>query len=229
MGASARSGGSGDYLYRITSFQHVTDLFRTRKLYLANPSSWEDPFETLLIHKRTPALFAQSWCKRSVSDAMWRVYSHDREALRIRTTRAKLHALLKALPRDRFDAWLQEVRYRRPTEIRSKLLVLRQQLEEKYSLVKAKSVMFLKRDAFDYEHEVRIIVHDRSVPETGTSQRALRLAVDPHDLVESIMFDSRVDEELYQERSGFIREELAFRGSVGRSALYRLQTQLVVR
>ena len=59
------------YLYRIMPLRHVVDLFESRELYFASPESWDDPYEKVLRHKGSTSAFAQCWCTRAVSDAMW--------------------------------------------------------------------------------------------------------------------------------------------------------------
>ena len=60
------------------------------------------------------------------------------------------------------------------------------------------------------------------------SSPSLRLRVQPHDLIESIMFDPQVDPAFYQASSHHLRATVGFKGSIGKSALYRPQKQLIV-
>ncbi len=222
------SAPQSEYLYRITSFRHVVDLFHSQQLHFSRPSSWGDPFEVLLRHKRSNALFAQCWCKKSVSDAMWKVYSPDHASLRIRTTRSKLAELSASHSNSGMAFWIRDMDYKRPTQVRVELLKLAQRLQDSYTVAQAASALFLKRDAFEHEHEVRIVVHNERLPDTASPQQSLRLGFRAHEFVESIMFDPQVDPAFYQACSHYLRTVVGFKGSVGRSALYRLQKQLVV-
>src|SRR5690606_26045303 len=52
--ASVRSRmmkNSAGRLYRIMNFHHVVQLFERKELFFAHPSSWQDPYETRLIHR----------------------------------------------------------------------------------------------------------------------------------------------------------------------------------
>lgn len=215
-----------EYLYRITNFRHVVDVFTSRQLHLVPPSTWSDPFEALLRHKRSHALFAQCWCKKAVSDAMWKLYSPNHTAIRIRTTRTKLSDW--AASQTECEAWVQDVAYKRPSRIRSQLLLLSQNLKDHYTIAEAASVLFLKRDAFEHENEVRIVCHDKRVLDGDKNSPSLRLPVDPHEFIESIMFDPLVDPAFYQACAHYLRSVVQFKRSVGKSALYRLQNQLVI-
>ena len=83
-------------LYRILSFDRLVEIFQNRELFLSHPSNWEDPYETVLDHKHSSSFFAQCWCKHGVSDAMWRIYSPNQLAVRIRTTKERLEQELNA-------------------------------------------------------------------------------------------------------------------------------------
>src|SRR5688572_1778461 len=82
-------------LYRIMRFERVVQIFESRSIFFAHPSTWEDPYETQVKHPLANQVFGQCWCTRGVSDAMWRIYSPDRMGVRISTTTKKLRTLLK--------------------------------------------------------------------------------------------------------------------------------------
>ena len=217
-----------EYLYRIVSYSRVLDLFNSQELHLVRPSEWDDPFEMLLQHKRTHALFAQCWCRRSVSDAMWRVYSPDRQSVRLRTTREKLLTLQEDVIRLGFDCWVKDVEYKTPTQVRVALLYLAQNLRERYWVEDAVKALFIKRDSFDYENEVRFLVHQKQGSAMESCSRSLRIRVQPHSLIESIMFDPRVDQSFYHLSKLQLENEIRFRGSIGKSALYRPVKPIIV-
>ena len=101
------------YLYRITSFDRVVQMLESNEIYFAHPSSWEDPYETRLVHRQSQFVYGLCWCKIGVSDAMWRVYSPNNIGVRIRTTRERLRAALQDRQSKQPDfRWqLQDVRY----------------------------------------------------------------------------------------------------------------------
>ncbi|MBI5721275.1 MAG: DUF2971 domain-containing protein [Burkholderiales bacterium] len=217
-----------EYLYRIVSYSRALDLFSSRELHLASPRQWCDPFETLLRHRRSHGLFAQCWCKKSVSDAMWRIYSQDQRSVRLRTTRAKLAAAVSSSSTADFGLWVRDVDYKSPTKVRVTLLRLHQRLSANYSVEEAVEALFLKRDAFDHEKEVRLVVHDASVSDSSPPRSSLRLRIEPHQLIDSIMFDPRVEGGFYQSSKKHLEGAVGFQGTIGKSALYRMQQPLVV-
>jgi hypothetical protein len=44
---------SSTYLYRILDFRHVVDLLESKELHFVSPSQWEDPYEKVLVHRRS--------------------------------------------------------------------------------------------------------------------------------------------------------------------------------
>lgn len=222
------SASDNDYLYRIVDFSRALDLFDSRQLHFSAPSEWDDPFETILYHRRSHALFAQCWCKKSVSDAMWRVYSPKHQSVRLRTTRWKLEAVARQYNDENLSSWIRDVDYRAPSQVRAALTQLTQRLRETYTIAEAVDALFLKRDAFDYENEVRVVLHDTHASTSSPPAKFLRLNVDPHYLIESIMFDPQVDPYFYRSSKLHLQTVTGFKGSIGQSALYRLQRRLII-
>lgn len=64
------SAPTSTHLYRILGFKHLVDLLEFEDLHFVAPSQWEDPYEKVLVHKRSHAMFAQCWSKKAASDAM---------------------------------------------------------------------------------------------------------------------------------------------------------------
>ena len=215
------SGNTASYLYRIMPLRHMVDLFESRELYFASPSSWDNPYERVLKHKGSDFAFAQCWCTKAVSDAMWRIYSPDRASVRIRSTRAKVLAVgarIKATTHATFR--LDEVTYKSAKEMDSELASIATELKAGFTMKRATDALFLKRDAFDYEAEVRAIAFLQPKKDT-VPQSNLRVHIDPHALVDSILFDPRADSTYVKIVTHFLRTKLAFDGSISRSALYR--------
>lgn len=212
---------SHPYLYRIMPLRHVVDLFETRELHFASPESWDDPYEKILRHKGSSLAFAQCWCTRAVSDAMWRIYSSDQTALRIRSTRSKLLAVgarIKATYHATFR--LDEVAYKQAREVDDSLATIAAELRQKFNMKRAVDALYLKRDAFDYEAEVRAIAFLQPKKDSQ-SQQHLRVRIDPHHFVDSILFDPRADATYIRMATYFLKNSLHFEGPISRSVLYR--------
>ena len=80
-------------VFRTYSFERLVQLIVDRKDALVSPQKWEDPFENFFLAHTMVATasgelgtleslagdwYGQCWTYGGDSDAMWRIYSHDR-------------------------------------------------------------------------------------------------------------------------------------------------------
>ena len=221
---------SQDFLYRIASFRHVVDLFENRQLHFTMPQAWDDPFEQIVEYSKGECVFAQCWTKRESSDAMWRIYSADRMSLSMRTTRAKLkHALDVAKAQVPMDFLVEDVEYlsKRDPVTEASRRVHEAERSGTVSLGVMRALL-LKRAAFDHEEEVRAVVHVDSNGQYGRLGPSFRLPVDPHALIDELVFDPRADSIFMSVVSHYLRSRLCFEGKIGRSDLYEQSPEFVV-
>lgn len=217
------------YLYRILSYRHVIDLFESRELHFSSPLSWDDPYEKILVHKQSNLFFAQCWCKKAASDAMWRIYSPDKSSLRIRTTRSRLLAAMKAANKnDDYGFVIKDVEYLPVSEIDSRISSIAKELRNSYNSRRAADALLLKRDAFDHEAETRIIVHSNNTKPQTKPEKSYRVAIDPHSLIDNIYFDPRVDDGFMRMCKYYLNERIGYNKTVKKSALYRIKEPVVV-
>src|SRR3990170_3523128 len=93
------------YIYRVFKANRLIEMFKTKKLVLVKPELWDDPFENFLIKSSTPlpsggimsfrgvadCFYGQCWTLNQESDAMWRIYSPDKNGAKVKTTIRRLH------------------------------------------------------------------------------------------------------------------------------------------
>src|SRR6266853_674238 len=91
-------------IYRIFTLDRLLDTIVGKKLAFVRPRLWKDPFENLLyqiplkdadgepvsVERLKDRLYGQCWTRKSVSDALWRIYSPHETGIRVRTTPRKL-------------------------------------------------------------------------------------------------------------------------------------------
>ena len=103
--------------------------------------------------------YAQCWSDKKETDAMWRSYSYNNKAIRIRTSDEKLlhHAELLFSETDNYTLSLRKVEYDLDTRI-----ILDQQI----NLLKKNNdlfeIYFHKRDVFNHEGEYRLLIADNT-------------------------------------------------------------------
>lgn len=85
----------------------------------------------------------------------------------------------------------------------------------------------MKRNAFDHEAEYRVVLtNHRANPEQIA--RGLKIAVNPTELIDSILIDPRAPDELADALTFYFKEKIGFKGRVQRSVLHKTPTPLVV-
>lgn len=226
-------------IYRIISFERLVDLFRTQKLVLAHPTKWGDPFEThviganfkrgnvILDRAHRHVIHGQCWTRKSVSDALWRIYSPEKNAVRIKTTPRLLgQALDGALSRTPRSKWfVGRVTYLPQKDIVGRARDLaRKMLDDQTETAAAQSLLF-KRNSFSHESEVRALVVDRH---NRAKAGLVHLKIDPHEMVQGVLIDSRATSSLVEVYSRHLKVELGFQGRISRSTLYDPPEALVV-
>ncbi len=215
--APARSDPS---LYRILPFHRVAQIFEQQRLHFAHPSMWPDPYETKLRHRDSDRVFAQCWCKRGVSDAMWRIYSPDSLGVRIRTTRPLLTTALKtAAGLLGVRTIIKHVKYLPESDLSHEVEAIADELAQQHDYKLACEPLFMKRRAFHHEAEVRAVIYVPSNCETAL-EGGVKLPVDPHLLIQSILVDPRAPIEFVRAYKHYLSERLGYAGRVGQSALY---------
>jgi hypothetical protein len=208
------------FLYRTIRFDHLVQIFRDRQLYFSNPSQWDDPYETRLNHPAFQTVAAQCWCKHSVSDAMWRIYSPHQLGVRIKTTKDVLLEQLGGSLEDsnRYSWRMDEVVYDPQRIIDDKLKALAESLQDRNDYAKVLDSLFWKRRAFVHEAEVRAVVFDKIAKQPITH---VHVPIDPDRLIKSVLFDPRASKEMVDVYTHYLKNKLGYQGRISQSALYK--------
>lgn len=226
------------YVYRTVSYDRLVELFKTKKNTLVKPSLWEDTFENFIlksklidetgqeieydIHNR---MYGQCWTLEKSSDAMWRIYSSDKNSIRIRTTIEQLVDSLCTATNDRSgcEHCIGKVEYL----IQSKLIKKAKETftpQGQMTFGKMFSSLLLKRRAFRHENEVRLIFCDWA--KNAGKDNLFKYDIEPHKLITQIMIDPRIPYDEFKIIEKKIRQETAYEGEIKRSLLYRLPETL---
>jgi hypothetical protein len=227
-------------IYRFTTFARLIEFFRTGEFALAQTSKWDDPFENFIVGMRFKnnkgtldlalrnAVHGSCWTRKSVSDALWRIYSPDKLSVRIGSTPrllgTSLDCALAKYPRTKW--FIGKVDYLPQKSIVNLASALaRLILQDESGTAAARSVL-LKRRSFAHEDEVRILVIDRHRRSKGG---VLKVKIDPHRVLRSVMIDSRAPREILEMYRTHLKGQLGFRGRISKSTLYDLPDRLVIQ
>ena len=95
-------------IYRIFPVNRFFEMIKEKKMAMVKPKLWDDPFENLLLSSRfqlddgeivnfesANSVYGQCWTEHRESDAMWRIYSPQKNGIRVSTTPRKLLSSLE--------------------------------------------------------------------------------------------------------------------------------------
>lgn len=190
-----------DHLFRYISLAQFISMIENQKLYLRKVKLWDDPWEAPdeqlpIVRENREPIFAESlivsstvgqcWTYEKDSDAMWRIYSPDRQGVMIETLANNFN-----LVHDLRHASLARVVYYNKSNYR----------EKRYEVANNRSYTFagdmaLKREAFKHENEVRLLLCLQAYRELESIWEVpvVGFDIDPNEFILSITFDPRADD-----------------------------------
>jgi hypothetical protein len=224
-------------IYRIVRFKRFQQLFDEKQNTLLSPALWDDPFENFIL--RCPVqlatgelasvdfhdqYFGQCWTQKSASDAMWRIYSKDKDGIRMRTTIRRLAASLADHCGEwaSLSAFIGKVRYLN----KPKLLAFAKQALQQVDPPSFAKTLLVKRPAFAHESEVRLVYFQRVTRTAG--QKIYSYPVDPNSLIDQVMCHPRLSLAEYDALNKQVRG-VGFAGEIKRSLLYAPPPKFVLR
>ena len=222
-------------LYRIFSQHRFRELVADRMNSLVRPAKWEDPFENALLKAKgvledgarvsvgfKDDLYAQCWTTNRDSDAMWRIYSHDKSGVRVRTTVGALYeGLVTSCPDfHEISCFIGRVEYQSADGIVSRFTNSRWATAHVLDTSGRgqASTLLLKRPEFAHEQEVRLVYFANE--RNRTDSDVYRYTIDPFSLFDEVAFDPRW--EPAQFLAAKVEAEMAGFSNVIQSDLYRL-------
>lgn len=217
-------------IYRIMPIHRLLEMFSSKELVLVPPEKWDDPFENLLLKgyikeivQNNPGMgvfrndvYGQCWTLHRETDAMWRIYSADKQGVKIKTTVSKLIQSLvsSAEPKMKGGCFIGKVDYLNPKEIIPKL----KSIQGIYGRDAAESLLY-KRNEFRHEREIRLIC-------TRGLGSVQSFSINPSELFDEIVFDPRMNEHMYLACKRAV-EEHGFKKAIKKSQMYQLPKGVV--
>ena len=223
-------------IFRFLSTNRLFELFEKHSNTLVHPRLWEDPFENHIISAITEFriedekdttvgfrdnLYGQCWTQTRESDAMWRIYSPNKNGVRITTTPRKLlETLYKSCGTqiNAYSCFVGKVKYYETTK-------LKEFLDENvtnwvYFDIDGKGIaqsLLFKRIAFKHENEVRLLFNSKFKGEKNPD--IFSYLFDPRTLIDDIVFDPRMEiSEFNRHKKNLI--QLGFQKRIVKSKLY---------
>lgn len=217
-------------IFKILSIEYLLEMFSTQKNTLLNPSKWEDPYENLFLNSKISILnglylksqlgksvFCQSWSLTKESDAMWRIYSQDRNSVKISTTPRKLFNSLFEIDNDIQKVFVGKVKYIKSLDLQTLYADnAKSWIFEEKGVGICKSLLY-KRYPFKHENEVRLIYNTF----LNAEATILKYDFNPAELIENIVFDPRLEYSKFKNRKEQLKS-LGFKKTIIKSNLYKV-------
>ena len=231
----------GQPIYRIYPKKRFIELLDTKTNVLVQPALWDDPMENFFLNSIVKTddgelgslesiaagWYGQCWTTKEESDAMWRIYSHDKSGVKVRTTVRKLFESFydKSDSYRKLKYFVGKVSYQSRQEIEDFLsrvaftdLALGGQAD------KFARTLCIKRPEFDHEQEVRLLFQDAQNQYMGKNVIAF-------DLDHSLVFDEVViDPRIPENEFNVIKAELMAKGfsaPIKQSTLYKISKTII--
>jgi hypothetical protein len=162
-----------EYIYRIFSTKRLFEMFEKRSNGLVRPKCWDDPFENFILNavQKLPTgevahflfkdtVYGQCWSLHKETDAMWRIYSKEKNGVKVKATVRNLFQSLYDVAGAfrELGVFIGKVSYRPESELLKQLTNTNFVVKSDGSGV-AESLL-LKRTEFKHEREVRLVLTD---------------------------------------------------------------------
>lgn len=225
-------------IYRYLTFERLVEILIQKKVTLFKTKTWEDPYENFLykakikvggiytsINESLDLTYGQCWTLKNETDAMWRIYSPDKQTMKIKTRITKLASISRNEANYQIFSTthriIDTVKYYSKKRIVD--LINEHYLNGLTNMGNPLQSLFIKRVEFRHEQEVRLIIQKNAQIEESIKKSIypnfISLIVEPNDFIEEIILDPRLNRnqaELYSE----ILKSLGYRNNIRKSKLY---------
>lgn len=199
-------------IYRVTTVDRLTDLIEKRANILVHPSKWDDPFENYFLKSKfryngmsvgvdqlRSEIFGQCWTlNQQETDALWRIYSPDKNGVRIKST---IDKVFRPLVKQHIKYWYASTYFGKVTYVQQQQLstIMKNYVLDAHDLASTDGQviidsLLIKREAFKHENEVRVIYRGKPNLDDGMHS----YEINPQDFIKELLFDPRMDEKEYQ-------------------------------
>jgi hypothetical protein len=162
--------------------------------------------------------YGMCWTFEPASDALWRIYSENKNGIRIKSTVDKvLQETIKhyenSINLERIYSGI--VKYYKLIELKKIIKGISPQAAMQLPKNIAMNSLFQKREAFSHEKEFRFIVMMKKV----LRKKYIEFPINLNEVIETIMFDPRIDNTIFEQRKRELKK-LGFAHTIRKSSLY---------
>jgi hypothetical protein len=194
-------------IFRTFSYLRAVELFKNKANTLVHPSLWDDPYENAFLRNGATDgtdfidladvhrdWYGQCWTTDGESDALWRIYSPDKQGVRLSTTIRKLFlstvvTLNRATDINKY--FLGKVSYYEKSKILSMMSNITFLDISRGGQGRSIAETFLiKRNAFRHEQEVRLLFND--FDRDRGRNKIVQFPLDPNKTFDDVLLDPRL-------------------------------------
>lgn len=203
------------YIYKYMRLGYLLSMLQGRKLRINKVKTWEDPYENFFLKEGfffaspedkkniqmhtddvSERVYGQSWTLKEESDAMWRIYSNrkgnvEEKAVKIKVKVDSLFSLVYTEDSCMATTSIGAVKYLTAEAFDG----TRKELANCISVLNFGKViedcLYMKRDSFGHEEEVRIIISHDTAQE---KEEFLEFDIPDISIFEEYVLDPRLDD-----------------------------------
>lgn len=223
-------------IYRYFPLNYALALLKSGEMFISQTKLWEDTYENFLTKTKfqwgnlpvtflpfLSGFYGQCWTLLKETDALWRIYSTDKQGVRVKSRINKLlGASLNEIDSKQFSTRIRiigQVAYRTEKQINT---WMQKQNEGLINDMTLRESLFIKRKEFSHEKEVRLIIHksiNQEDENKGIENPGIKLKIEPNELVEEVTFDPRLGKSDYETYSDVFRS-IGYKNKITKSNLY---------
>ena len=217
-------------LYKYMPLEDALRSLKENYLWFANPSVWKDPFEKRFLKAKyikdgkevdftwRDRVFCTCLTQTVTSEAYWNTYRHDNIGIEFRIYREKLLEELEEYD-DSFKVFIGRAEYLKTSDITKGLRDIPfdppigkdERLNTDFF---AARLFLLKRVAFEYEDEIRIIIVKKN--QTKESGIKFKYSCKNTELIHQIVLDPNLGKYTAAMLKNFIVKEYGFSPFIGK-------------
>lgn len=234
-------------IFKYIKIEHLLKMFESQEFWVSKVNSWEDVYENYFLKSifvtrdgirgsglsESERIYGQCWTLKEESDAMWRIYSHDKNSVKVRTTAEKLMDLIYISDQDMATSFIGKVNYRAQADIENDFQEMYRKGEAisdysngmNYFMIDS---LITKRKEFEHEEEVRIIkmiTDDKPLP---NPEDHIKIALDPNFFFDEIVLDPRITDNEEIQLKKAIESKGADSRKIRKSSLYSFTPQTII-
>lgn len=217
------------YIYKYLKFDRICSFLTDKAFSFSRISEWEDVYEnwflkskilldniSLSYHDYQNRFYGMCWTFNRISDAMWRIYSPEKNGVRITITIEALldAAMEKFSDNDNSRVRSGEVKYYSLTNLRKIAKEINPNIATRTPNIIAMNSLLQKRNAFSHESEFRVLLENNDTSIGAFPKFPINI-----DSISSILFDPRIRDDEFMDKKKIIRG-LGYRNRISKSSLY---------